>query len=973
MSRSAYRPTDRFVLRTPLLPWDHGRPLVELAGDPAVREALALASPELEADLDAWLAAPESPHGTRVARAFARYAARMAGRATPFGLTAGVSLGTLGPETRLELAPRAQYRRAVRLDHDYLGRVCDALARELRAHLTHVPSSSLYALGDRLRYVEVRRPGGETTHHLVELERSAELDVLLARARTGATPAQLVDALCADPEVEREQAEAFVDELIDTQVLVPELAVPVTGDDAVAAIAAQLDRAGAAGAAGKLVTAERTLAAMNGGPRHAYETITGALPEGSLRALRADLYKPARATLGPHVVHELHRALDLLAVVGAPHRHDPWPEFRAAFEARYGTREVPLVEALDEETGIGFGEHASDTAPLVAEVGIAAEPAPPPTTTWGAREARLVELATRGTHEVELTDDDLAQLARPAGSRPPATVLVGAVLGAASPQAVDAGEFTLRMIGVGGPGPRPLARMCGESDELASLVRELIVAEDALVPDAVFAEIVHVPEGRAGNVVWRPVLRGHELVYLGASGAPRERQLPVTDLVVALAGNRVVLRSQALGREVIPRLTSAHDFTRHSLAIYRFLSAHAWQDGQPARWSWGVLEDAAFLPRVRHGRLVLARARWVLSRDELAGGLPELRARRGLPRHLVLADDDRELPVDLDDAGSADMFADRVKRRPRAIVHEMFPAPDALVAHGPEGRYVHELVVPFVRSAPVERHRVPAPVAVERRFPPGSRWLYAKLYGGVAGADRVLRDVIAPMVRGGEAWFFVRYRDPDPHLRVRWCDREAGELIDELRSRLADAGEPCWRVVLDTYEREVERYGGPRGIELAEQVFAADSEAVLSLLAEDLDDDRRTLLALRGIDALLDDLGLSLADKLALVTAARDAYGEELGVATWHHKRLGELYRARKPALEEVLAADVPAFTERSSYVRPLVSELRACDRPIDDLARSFVHMHANRMLASAQRAQELVLCDLLRRHYAAVAARASS
>src|SRR6202030_2223556 len=36
---------------------------------------------------------------------------------------------------------------------------------------------------------------------------------------------------------------------------------------------------------------------------------------------------------------------------------------------------------------------------------------------------------------------------------------------------------------------------------------------------------------------------------------------------------------------------------------------------------------------------------------------------------------------------------------------------------------------------------------VRRTFPPGSEWLFAKLYTGTATADRVLRDVLAPLVR----------------------------------------------------------------------------------------------------------------------------------------------------------------------------------------------------------------------------------
>ena len=65
------------------------------------------------------------------------------------------------------------------------------------------------------------------------------------------------------------------------------------------------------------------------------------------------------------------------------------------------------------------------------------------------------------------------------------------------------------------------------------------------------------------------------------------------------------------------------------------------------------------------------------------------------------------------------------------------------------------------------------PHPFSRRFPPGSEWLYAKLYTGIATADDVLLEVIAPLtqeaLRRGAAdkWFFIRYADPQWHLRLR--------------------------------------------------------------------------------------------------------------------------------------------------------------------------------------------------------------
>src|SRR5439155_22232579 len=65
-----------------------------------------------------------------------------------------------------------------------------------------------------------------------------------------------------------------------------------------------------------------------------------------------------------------------------------------------------------------------------------------------------------------------------------------------------------------------------------------------------------------------------------------------------------------------------------------------------------------------------------------------------------LAEGDNELPLDLDNVLCVETFVDRVKARDEATLVEVFPPPDRLVASGPEGRYLHELVVPFIRTAP---------------------------------------------------------------------------------------------------------------------------------------------------------------------------------------------------------------------------------------------------------------------------------
>jgi thiopeptide-type bacteriocin biosynthesis protein len=84
----------------------------------------------------------------------------------------------------------------------------------------------------------------------------------------------------------------------------------------------------------------------------------------------------------------------------------------------------------------------------------------------------------------------------------------------------------------------------------------------------------------------------------------------------------------------------------------------------------------------------------------------------------------------------------------------------------------------------------------------------------------------------------------------------------------------------------------------------------------------------------------------------------------------------RDPPAE--LAASLRVLHQRSVAVAPAMAELRAAadagrlSAGIPELAMSLAHMHVNRMLRSAQRAQELVLYELLSRAYSSQAARRS-
>jgi thiopeptide-type bacteriocin biosynthesis protein len=1011
--------------------------LREICMDPVMSEAIFVASPSLAQSFDKWLADPESKRGQKVERSLVKYVTRSSARPTPFGLFSGCSVGECADATALELGPRSDNQRHTRLDHDYLFALTEALGNDprIRASLRYWPNSSLYRTGESVHYAEARLRGRARTYHLVEVEASEYLLATLDRAAEGAYLCDLAETLVRDdPEITLVEASEFISELVDSQILASQLSPALTGSEAIFSLIDLLSTVECARPLVETLCDVRDkLSAIDaqglGVPQQRYHEVVARLetlpPNVEVsRLFQVDMNKPLkRALLGSKPLEEIFRGMDILHQITSKSQ-DVLASFREAFSKRYEEREVPLVEVLDEEMGIGFGQSSAENTPLLQGVALGA-PAREQTAQWSSRynilPDKLQDIAREGKQELELTQEDIQRMSVVDRAILPDAFMVLASIAASSAEAVDQGDFRLFFSGLYGPsGARLLGRFCHADPDLERGVKGHLRAEEQNNEDAIYAEIVHLPEGRMGNVISRPVLRDYEIVFLGISGAAKGKQIPITDLYVSVIGGRVILRSKNLDREIIPRMTNAHNYTQGQ-GIYRFLGSLQSQAVDGMGWSWGALDSLRFLPRVSCGRLVFQRARWWVGADELRDitaqkkssarfeAVQKWRERRRLPRFVVLPYFDNELPVDLDNVLSVENFIDMVKNQSNIRLTELIPTQDELIATSEEGRFRHELVVPFVRKpqpdAQDEGHRSRAfrmlktKADYQRSFAPGSEWLYAKLYCGTCTADTVLSETIAPFAREVQdqglvdKWFFLRYGDPDHHLRVRFFG-ESEKLTGDVLPRFMRFISPflksggIWRVQYDTYEREMRRYGGDQGIELSETIFHIDSEAVvqlLSMLEGDEGAKARWQLALLGVDFLLDDIGFGLDTKQRFVDQTLQQLAGSFNLNSVTSKRqLGNKFRQERKTFEELYAGLeepqhelAPGFSilhKRSARLRPALAELKEINDhmnvSLDELMRSYIHMHVNRLMHTAQREQEIVLYDLLNRRYRSLIAR---
>ncbi|HVF05974.1 MAG TPA: lantibiotic dehydratase [Frankiaceae bacterium] len=903
-----------------------------LLADPMVRTALAYASPSLAAATDRWLGTAAAPPPGLLG-----YVARMAGRATPFGLFATCAAGMATGRPAYDLAPRTAVRARARLD---------VLAADRLAAVTataYVPNTTAHAAAERLRLVE-RTPDGRYVPAAIEEDDA--LRTVLARAAAGATVAELAAALTGDEVTEADAAE-YVRALVAEQLLVPDVPV-VTGAPPVPPAVAALDED---------VTPDRLRAAVR--------AVRAAVPDvPAERAVHVDATRPAAFVLGEAVVAEARRAVEVLHRL---YRETPagadLARFAAAFGARYGTAEVPLLEALDPETGVGFGAPpalAASGAPLLS--GFAAAPAREGSH-WTPIDHHLVDLLSRALRdrapEIEVPAHELHSLRNQRPRPLPDVFTLRGTVAAASADAVARGAFRLVVHDVTAGAAGVVSRFADLDPGLDALVREQVAREEALRPDAAFAEVVHLPERRSANVAVRPVLRAYEIPLLTASAVRPEWRILPADLLVSVAGERVVLRSARLDREVLPRVTAAYDAWESALPAYRFLAALAQQGvAGVLRWSWGEVDSAPYLPRVVVGRLVLARAQWRWFRRELAelreaaspaaryAAVQRLRAAWDVPRWATLAFGDRELPLDLDGGWAADLLAREARRAGQLWLREQLPGPDQLCLTGEDGGYAHEFVLPFAhRSAPHARpatRSTPRPAA----HVPGTEWLGVRLATGVSAADGVLREVVAPLVAGAAEWWYERRSGPAPFLRValRGDGLALAGAVRDAVAPLVASGRVA-DVTLDTYRAGADA-----------RLAHADSVAALRVLAAGDDLDARWRAAFWGVHRLLTDAVSDDGERRVTLARLRDrlvAEQGETGARALRHA--GRVWRARRADLAAPDAWLARVHDQRATVLGPL---LAGAPEALDALCLA----HVNRLLRAAPGVQQLVLVDLVGR-----------
>lgn len=733
-----YQNFSSFILRSPLFSFDFLKPLIsgtrtpeetlmEICRLPEVDEALFLASPDLHSQMKQWLEGglTDGKKRRKLHYGLMKYLLRMASRPTPFGLFAGFSIGKWDKEGRVELPEQALYERHTRMDMNYLCALAQDFAKHpiIKENILFYPNSSIYSVGDQLRYVEYRyRQKARRTHHIVAVDRSDYLENIMEKASGGAYLKDLAQLL-VDDEITAEEAREFIEELVESQVLVNQLEPAITGPEFLDQITAVIDPIDGiddikrfirdTGEALKEIDRSRIGTTVSNYHKIAEHIKTLGTSFELKFLFQTDMVKPTlHCTLEWSLVHDMLKGFEIMNKLTLKPGATNLTQFRDAFFERYETREVPLLHALDTEAGIGYRQTGSsgDVSPLVDDlvVGGGTEGSD---IKWNRIQAFLFkkyrEALSAGKDEVQLTDKELESFEADWSDLPDT---FSAMVQIVEDKSGDSSAKKVVFSGFGGSSSgNLLGRFCHADPPTDAFVKEIAAKEKELKPEVILAEIIHLPESRVGNVLLRPVLRQYEIPYLAKAAVPPDDQLKVQDLMVSVRQNRVVLRSKRLNKEIVPRLTNAHNYSFNALPVYQFLADLQTQGLRSGLgFSWGAMaNEYDFLPRVVYRNLVFAPATWNIKADEikeltkikddeqLVKATREWREARKIPAYVLQADSDNKLFINLENALCINTLFSIVQNRGGFQLVEFLFNPDNAVVKGKEGTFTNEFILSF--------------------------------------------------------------------------------------------------------------------------------------------------------------------------------------------------------------------------------------------------------------------------------------
>ncbi len=620
-------------------------------------------------------------------------------------------------------------------------------------------------------------------------------------------------------------------------------------------------------------------------------------------------------------------------------------QFKNNFLQLWEQRHVPLSLALDPILGIGYGHDAElSQATLVGELQHRPQQDQGKQLSYGKFEQFLLSKMLKGK-SIQLADF------KPESQYTP--------LPNTSSTLFHLYEGHPVIHHAGGATATALQGRFTAIDDIKDLCLQLTAVEQNANSETIFFDIAYQFEGRTDNVNRRQHLYATELAI--GSWSTLEQPLRLEDILLSISNGQILLHHAKNGARLVPRLASAYNHRRSDLDLFRFLCDLQYQDIQ-SKLSvdlQAIFPNLDYYPRVYYKNTIACAAKWKLPKCENVEDLLNWLTEQQLMQPFTVGQGDQTLVIDPKIAEDLSFLLLYQKQQTTdSYLTEALINPEAL-AINEDGKSFHtQFIVPLFHSHEVYRSYAVKGAPILRRDlqMPGGEWFYAELYMRPEIMNEFLTNEIRILIDQQKAlikeWFFIRYNQPEPHLRLRLKLIDAKQLPSILLSiqQLMDiSGHYGYlrRLEIKSYDREIIRYGEQQ-IELAEYFFYLDSIWALKQLHFSVEDLYAQTLAFA--QKLCEISFNDLSEQIAFYRRSAESFAAEMKFGQSDFKKINQSYQTQKVS-EKTNEKLIRYFGKLIKHYEP---QRRAA------LLADLIHMHVNRRFSGAPRLHEAVIYQFL-------------
>ncbi|KIO68335.1 hypothetical protein B4064_0974 [Caldibacillus thermoamylovorans] len=1012
MKEQIFKDIDTFMIRTPVLSVniylkffdqklteeEMKEHLLEICNDPFFRQSILAASKSLYNKMLDFCNGKKIKKYDYFLKAIYKYLIRMSTRPTPFGLFAGIDFGEFTEETTSIKFGANKYKKFARPDLEWIMKIVKKLEQEQYGQLWFKINDSIFFKGERayLLHSTIKDTDKKVNEISVRITSPFEMTYQLAGRLI---PFQKLknELMTRFSNATEEKIEHFLKQLIKNEFLISNLRPPLTVMDQLDYLIKELKKSNLEEWVNALTNIQEEIRKYTMTPFGEGEKIYKDLHRKMTQLVKSKYVLQVDAKLNlqekklnKKVIKDLNKLMRMLLPFSMTYQQtdSPFSRYKQEFIEKYGVdREVPLLEMLDQDLGIGAPVDYENPKNAGINAGMVQ-----PSTDEQLRDYFLQKYveAVKDKKSIMITDDEIKELGLDDYNYNsiPDSLDMNIIVKCNSDQDIADNRFTYYLgpnLGATHAGKsfgRFAYMMDGEEKLFETLNEEILNLNDDS-DEYVTCEIVYMPnETRNANVTRNIHHSEYELALFTNNSRDEEHRLSLNDILIGIENDLFYAKSKTLNKKLLITINNMLN-TRTAPNPIRFLYDLS-LDGKKIWYNfpWDIIfSEYSYIPKIEYKNFTISPEKWVLNKiiktnskmdfADFEERFKKFCLEYHVPKFVYLTFADNRVLLNSEDEHCIRILHHQFNNRYSNIILSSYEDGGLnLVKDHADEEYICEMVIPLVKVKqevnehyvkPKKSHQIPS-LSDERVKLPFEDWIYLKLYGVNSNMDDLIAFYISEYCREKwakgeiEKYFFMRYADPEQHIRLR-LNASEGKLLQmypDIKQWLRTLMEKglLSRFSIDTYEKEIERYGGRELIHFAETLFCTDSivtEDILKLKRLKTINFSDEVIGMVSIIHYMEQFGLEYESQLDFMQQQvnKQDYREDFKQNRSYYMKVCNTdndWKGLRETEEGTLLLNV--LNQRNDSIKAYAKKIREGLEASSELSilDSVIHLHCNRL-----------------------------